>query len=88
MPRGDGTGPYGMGPGTGRGMGPCSGYAGAPYAGYGLGCGRGRGFRRMAVQRYGYPEVNLETELNQEKAVLENRLNQINEQLKNRESKE
>lgn len=74
-------------------MGPCSGYAGTPYAGYGPGCGRG--FRRMAVatglpgwQRYGYPEVNLEAELSQEKAALENRLNQINEQLKNRESKE
>ncbi|MGQ9681473.1 MAG: DUF5320 domain-containing protein [Anaerolineae bacterium] len=26
MPRGDGTGPAGMGPRTGRGLGPCSGY--------------------------------------------------------------
>jgi len=25
MPRGDGTGPQGRGPGTGRGAGPCSG---------------------------------------------------------------
>ena len=25
MPRGDGTGPYGQGPGTGRGMGPGTG---------------------------------------------------------------
>lgn len=27
MPRGDGTGPTGMGPRTGRGMGYCSGYS-------------------------------------------------------------
>jgi len=26
MPRGDGTGPTGMGPRTGRGLGPCAGY--------------------------------------------------------------
>lgn len=34
MPRFDGTGPAGMGPMTGRGLGPC---------GYGRGCGRGYG---------------------------------------------
>ena len=31
MPRGDGTGPAGMGPMTGRGLGPCAGY---PTPGY------------------------------------------------------
>ena len=31
MPRGDGTGPAGMGPRTGRGLGPCTGY---PAAGW------------------------------------------------------
>jgi hypothetical protein len=46
MPRGDRTGPAGMGPMTGRGLGYCAGY-GAP--GYmdpapGLGRGRGRGW--------------------------------------------
>ena len=50
MPRGDGTGPMGMGPMTGRGMGYCTGYA-APGAavgfGRGAGIGRGRGYRRM-----------------------------------------
>jgi hypothetical protein len=54
MPRGDRTGPMGMGPMTGRRMGVCTGaVAQANYAGgYGVGCGRGpgfgRGFRRMA----------------------------------------
>ncbi|HHE71783.1 MAG TPA: hypothetical protein ENL34_05825 [Chloroflexi bacterium] len=28
MPRGDGTGPLGAGPGTGRGLGPCGRYPG------------------------------------------------------------
>lgn len=38
MPRFDRTGPQGLGPRTGRGMGPC-GYGG----GFGPGCGFGRG---------------------------------------------
>jgi hypothetical protein len=57
MPRGDGTGPAGMGPMTGRAAGYCAGYsvpgfanpaggrfggAGRGYFGYG---GRGRGYR-------------------------------------------
>ena len=47
MPRGDQTGPNGMGPMTGRGAGYCAGY-GAPGfmnagPGYGYGYGRGRG---------------------------------------------
>lgn len=47
MPRGDGTGPMGMGPMTGRAMGYCAGYAAPGYATAGFGMGRGRGFRRM-----------------------------------------
>jgi len=52
MPRGDGTGPMGMGPMTGRAAGYCAGY-GAPgfmnpipgrgFAGRGIGFGFGRG---------------------------------------------
>jgi len=57
MPRGDGTGPAGMGPMTGRGAGYCAGYSvpgymnpyGGRYAGvgraFGGGFGRGRGYR-------------------------------------------
>jgi len=53
MPRFDGTGPAGQGPGTGWGMGPCGagrrrGYGGrygrGYGAGWGFGGGRGRGF--------------------------------------------
>lgn len=51
MPFGDGTGPWGLGPLTGRRLGYCAGYpvpgANNPigYWGYGFGFGRGRGFR-------------------------------------------
>ena len=50
MPRGNGTGPMGMGQMTGRGAGYCAGFAAPGYAnsvGYGCGFGGGRGFRRM-----------------------------------------
>jgi hypothetical protein len=44
MPFGDGTGPRGMGPMTGRGMGYCAGFPTPGYMnpGYGRGGGRGR----------------------------------------------
>lgn len=53
MPRGDGSGPNGMGPMTGRGAGYCAGYSTPGFAnpmgrgfggGGGFGGGRGRGF--------------------------------------------
>ena len=49
MPRGDGTGPWGAGSMTGRGMGYCAGYAQAGFANPGpgfVGMGRGVGFGR------------------------------------------
>ena len=69
MPRGDGTGPAGMGPMTGRAAGYCAGYpvpgfmnpvGGRGYGGRGRGggFGRGRGFGRgfgWARAGYGYP---------------------------------
>jgi len=68
MPRGDGTGPGGMGPMTGRAAGYCAGYPAPgymnPVGGRGYG-GRGRGFRGGGFGRgrgfgwaragYGYP---------------------------------
>ncbi|MDD5679022.1 MAG: DUF5320 domain-containing protein [Kiritimatiellae bacterium] len=50
MPGGDGTGPMGMGPMTGRATGFCAGYGMPGYMnpisgrGFGMGFGRGRGF--------------------------------------------
>lgn len=44
MPRYDGTGPLGYGPGSGRGFGPCgAGMRGGFGGGYGRGFGRGGG---------------------------------------------
>jgi len=51
MPGGDGTGPLGMGPMTGRAAGFCAGYRMPGYTnpipgqGFGMGFGSGRGFR-------------------------------------------
>jgi len=51
MPRGDGTGPMGMGRMSGRGAGFCAGYGMPGYAnrgygrGFGMGVGGGRGWR-------------------------------------------
>ena len=62
MPRGDGTGPMGLGPMTGRGAGYCAGY---PYPGFTnpgfgrgyFGWGRGRGwrnwYRATGIPRWG-----------------------------------
>lgn len=54
MPGGDGTGPMGMGPMTGRGAGYCAGFAGPGFASrffgggfFGRGRGGGRGWRNM-----------------------------------------
>jgi len=67
MPGGDGTGPMGMGPMTGRAAGYCAGYAVPGFMnpmpgrgfwgrgrgmGWGRGFGRGRGWRAAA---WGYP---------------------------------
>jgi len=65
MPGGDGTGPMGMGPMTGRAAGYCAGYAVPGFMnpmpgrgfrgrgmGFGRGFGRGRGWR---VAAWGYP---------------------------------
>lgn len=50
MPRGNGTGPMGLGPMTGRGAGYCAGYGVPgcmnPLGGRGFGLGRGFGFGR------------------------------------------
>lgn len=57
MPFGDGTGPVGNGPMTGRGMGYCAGYRVPGYLnrpGYGRGLGRGRGFGRGFGRGYRY----------------------------------
>lgn len=60
MPFGDGTGPAGMGPMTGRGAGYCAGYGMPGYMnptsgrGFGRGWGRGRGRGRGWGRGFGW----------------------------------
>ncbi len=56
MPRGDRTGPMGMGPMSGRGLGYCAGYGTPGYVqGWGgFGRGRGRGFGRGMGRGWGF----------------------------------
>jgi len=51
MPRGDGTGPMGAGPRTGRGMGYCSGYDQPGFANLAPGFRGGFGFGRGGTGR-------------------------------------
>lgn len=97
MPRGDGTGPAGMGPLTGRGAGFCNGYDAPGYANYtGFGRGFGRGFRRMFYAgaaprwgRVGYPTYDIPYEpvvdekkvLKEQEDFLEGQLEQVKKRL-------
>ena len=54
MPRGDRTGPAGMGPMTGRAAGYCAGYNVPGYANQGPGMGYGRGGGRGMAWRRGW----------------------------------
>ena len=99
MPRGDGTGPMGQGPLTGRKMGQCGGGQGM---GMGQGRGLGRGMGRGAGQGMGRgvgPGLGQgtrgafagqdnsslsEEELLQEKKMLQQRLEMINKDLEKR----
>ncbi len=53
MPGGNGTGPMGGGPMTGRGMGRCTGFTGG---GFGRGCGMGRGNRSRGSGFGNFPQ--------------------------------
>ncbi len=85
MPRRDGTGPMGQGAMTGRGLGNCESENKAVYGmGRGFGCSRRSGFgrgngRSRKRMNAGFTDQEL---LEEEKAFLQNRLNQIEELLK------
>ena len=93
MPRGDGTGPRGAGPMSGRGMGYCAGFNAPGFAGgcYGAGMGRGHGFRRMfyAAGRPGWGRFGFQPDAAQpgyaapdEKKLLENEAAYLENELK------
>ena len=52
MPGGDRTGPWGLGPRTGRAAGYCAGYPAPGYANPGFGRGFGRGWGRGFARGY------------------------------------
>jgi hypothetical protein len=70
MPRFDGTGPLGFGPGTGWGMGPC-----------GAGMGWRRGFGREFGLRRLYTKKEESEILKEEVEILEEELKAIKERL-------
>lgn len=93
MPRGDGTGPMGMGEMTGRGAGYCNGSNTPGFAnpgGFGgrcgVGFGRGRGYRNMfnatgmpGWARYNYSGANGAAA--DEKSFLSNQVKSLENQL-------
>lgn len=89
MPGRDGTGPMGAGPMTGRGLGICKGANAVKYgAGLGLGIGLGlacrRGFGRGFGRGFAINQTSGRTPkelLNEQKAALQNRLEEIDKQL-------
>jgi len=77
MPFRDGTGPLGLSPGTGWGLGPCGGGRAWKRAwGRGLGYGRGFGWKRF----WAYPYQPLKKE--EEKELLEKAMADLEEELK------
>ena len=101
MPRGDRTGPDGMGSMTGRGLGYCAGYSspgftrGVPRGGAGYGFGRrggfgyGRGYGRGFYQNpyYGYPSYPYPYSKENEEQMLKDELKIIKEEAKNIEKR-
>ena len=96
MPRGDRTGPLGMGPLTGRGAGYCAGFAAPRCAdpvgftgGFACGFGRGRGYRNMfratgrpGWARYGYPtDAGADAAAADERTLLKNQAEILENQL-------
>ncbi|MDD4774586.1 MAG: DUF5320 domain-containing protein [Eubacteriales bacterium] len=86
MPRGDGTGPMGMGPMTGRGAGVCADFD-APVYGCGYGRGRGRGNRQMFCTGVRNKNIAYASDTDQREllenqvSLLENRLHEIKKRL-------
>lgn len=94
MPRGDQTGPQGLGPMTGRGMGYCAGYSAPGYVnpssgygrgmayGRGRGLGRGMGWRRWAVPAAYPPAYPQSVAPVDEKKMLQEETELLQEELK------
>ncbi len=73
MPRGDGTGPAGQGPMTGRGMGYCAGYNAPGFMNCRFGFA-GRGFGRRMRRFAAFPMQPQPVTQKEEKQVLQEEL--------------
>lgn len=82
MPAFDQTGPQGMGPMTGRGMGPCA-RRGGLGRGFGFGRGTGRGLGRFYASGPAWSKQDLE---DYKKALLEE-LEETDKELKKNDDK-
>jgi len=76
MPGMDGTGPLGLGPMTGRGLGPCGRGLGwrrglGRGLGFGRGLGLGRGFAWRARYAWDYPYEPVSLSKEEQKRILE-----------------
>ena len=85
MPFGDGTGPLGLGPMTGRGLGYCAGHNHPGYVIPGFGWGRGWGLGRALgwylARAWRYPRFYPFTP-KEEKEILINELKALKEEIK------
>jgi len=83
MPRGDGTGPDGLGPMTGRGLGYCAGFnsPGFMNPGFRRGLGRGFAWRARVIQPAIQPIAQQPLTEKQEKQFLEQELEALKEEM-------
>lgn len=85
MPGGDRTGPRGLGPMTGRGLGDCSNTSNTGNTFFGGGFGRGMGFGRG--RGFGFRNffnANRNTDLENEVQSLKDKISSLEQELKNR----
>ncbi len=89
MPGFDGTGPWGMGPGTGWGLGPCGGgfafRRGFGRRFWGPGFGRGWGWRWWWMNYSPEDELNF---LKQQRDFIDQRIKEIEDELAQDQSNE
>lgn len=97
MARRDGTGPLGRGPLSGRGLGPCGeGYSSYRRPRFGLGYGRGYGrglgnygyYGQYPYEPYPVDESTERAYMQEEKAILEARLKELNVVLNERQDED
>ena len=92
MPRGDKTGPNGMGQMTGRGLGNCQGSNAQnnTFFGGNRGSGFGSGLRRRFNSGFGGNRSNFVNPTNEQNTIeqLQNQINELSRELENLKSKQ